>query len=32
MRKADPDNLLKPIEDDLVKKREIAWNNRPFSD
>jgi len=32
MQKADPDNLLKPIEDDLVKKREIAWNNRPFSD
>lgn len=32
MQKADPDNILKPIETYLVEKREIAWNNLPLND
>lgn len=32
LRKVDPDDILKPIEDYLVEKREIAWINRPFKD
>jgi predicted ATPase len=32
MRKVDSDDLLKPIEEYLVQKREIAWANRPFPD
>lgn len=29
MQKADPEQLLQPIEDYLVKQRAIAWNNQP---
>jgi len=32
VRKADPLGVLQPIEKELVEKREIAWNNRPFKD
>lgn len=32
LRKADINNLLKAIEDELIEKREIAWLNRPFQD
>ncbi len=32
LRKVDRNNLLKPIEDELIEKREIAWLNRPFKD
>ncbi len=32
LQKADPEQLLNPIEDYLVEKREIAWNNRPLID
>ena len=32
LRKADPANLLQPVEDQLVEKRQIAWKNRPFKD
>lgn len=29
MRKADSDGVLQPLEQELMEKREIAWNNRP---
>lgn len=32
MRKADPDGVLQPLEQELMKKREIAWKNRPSID
>lgn len=32
MCKADRNDILKPIENYLVEKREIAWRNRPYSD
>ena len=32
MRKADQNDILKPIENYLAEKREIAWINRPYSD
>ncbi len=32
MRKADHLDVLQPIEEELMEKRRIAWNNRPFKD
>lgn len=32
MQKADPGGVLKSIEQELMKKKEIAWNNRPSND
>jgi hypothetical protein len=32
MQKADPDGVLKPIEQELIEKRQIAWNNKPSND
>jgi hypothetical protein len=32
MQKADPDDVLKPIEQQLIEKRQMAWNNKPSND
>ncbi|VXD11416.1 tetratricopeptide repeat protein [Planktothrix paucivesiculata] len=32
MQKADPDDVLQPIEQELINKRQIAWNNRLSND
>lgn len=32
MQKADPDGVLKSIEQELIEKRQIAWKNKPSND
>lgn len=32
MQKADPHDVLKPIEQQLIEKRQMAWNKKPSND